>query len=104
MQIPNKNTLIGKRDLAILELFYATGMRLSELVALNIGSVNHNDNLVKVVGKGNKERIIPFGNNAMSALKVYLKERGLAGFLIKTSLCFQLKKTNEFQFELFKQE
>jgi len=78
MQIPNKNTLIGKRDLAILELFYATGMRLSELVALNIGSVNHNDNLVKVVGKGNKERMIPFGNNAMSALEVYLKEKGLS--------------------------
>ena len=77
MQIPNKKTLIGKRDLAILELFYATGMRLSELVALNIGSVNHNDNLVKVLGKGNKERIIPFGNNAMSTLETYLKERGL---------------------------
>ena len=78
MQIPNKNTLIGKRDLAILELFYATGMRLGELVALNIGSVNHNDNLVKVVGKGNKERIIPFGNNALNALKTYLKERGMS--------------------------
>ena len=77
MQIPNKKTLIGKRDLAILELFYATGMRLSELVALNIGSVNHNDNFVKVLGKGNKERIVPFGNNAMSTLEIYLKERGL---------------------------
>ena len=63
--------------MAILELFYATGMRLSELVALNIGSVSPNDNLVKVVGKGNKERIIPFGNNAMSALEVYIKERVL---------------------------
>ena len=78
MQIPNKQTLIGKRDLAILELFYSTGMRLSELVALNIGSVNHNDNLVKVLGKGNKERIIPFGINAMRTLEIYLKERGLS--------------------------
>ena len=77
MQIPNKKTLIGKRDLAILELFYATGMRLSELVALNIGSININDNMVKVVGKGNKERIIPFGKNAKSTLEVYLKEKGL---------------------------
>ncbi len=77
MQIPNKKTLIGKRDLAILELFYATGMRLSELVALNIGSININDNMVKVVGKGNKERIIPFGNNAKLTLEVYLKEKRL---------------------------
>ena len=77
MQIPNIKTLIGKRDLAILELFYATGMRLSELVALNISSVNHNDKLVKVLGKGNKERIIPFGNNAMNTLEAYLNARGL---------------------------
>ena len=84
MGIPDKNTLIGKRDAAILELFYATGMRLSELVSLNIGSVNINAEkskyLVKVVGKGNKERIIPFGNHAKDTLEIYLKERGLSWF------------------------
>ena len=78
MEIPDKNNLIGKRDIAILELFYATGMRLSELVSLNIGSVNSNDNLVRVLGKGNKERIIPFGNKAKDALEIYLKDRGLS--------------------------
>ena len=78
MEIPDKNSLIGKRDIAILELFYATGMRLSELVSLNIGSVNSNDNLVRVLGKGNKERIIPFGNKAKDALEIYLKDRGLS--------------------------
>ena len=77
MSIPDKNTLKGKRDLAILELFYATGMRLSELVNLNIGSINYHDRLVKVTGKGNKERVIPFGNHALTALKVYLNERGM---------------------------
>ena len=78
MEIPDKNSLIGKRDIAILELFYATGMRLSELVSLNIGSVNSNNNLVRVLGKGNKERIIPFGNKAKDALEIYLKDRGLS--------------------------
>ena len=78
MEIPDKNSLIGKRDIAILELFYATGMRLSELVSLNIGSVNSNDNLVRVLGKGNKERIIPFGNKAKDAMEIYLKDRGLS--------------------------
>ena len=78
MEIPDKNSSIGKRDIAILELFYATGMRLSELVSLNIGSVNSNDNLVRVLGKGDKERIIPFGNKAKDALEIYLKDRGLS--------------------------
>ena len=78
MEIPDKNSLIGKRDIAILELFYATGMRLSELVSLNIGSMNSDDNLVRVLGKGNKERIIPFGNKAKDALEIYLKDRGLS--------------------------
>jgi len=78
MEIPDENSLMGKRDIAILELFYATGMRLSELVSLNIGSVNSNDNLVRVLGKGNKERIIPFGNKAKDALEIYLKDRGLS--------------------------
>ena len=80
MEIPDKNSLIGKRDIAILELFYATGMRLSELVSLNIESVNSNDNLVRVLGKGIKERIIPFGNKAKDALEIYLKDRGLSWF------------------------
>ena len=78
MGIPDEKTLIGKRDLAILELFYATGIRLSELVSLNIGSVNYHDRLVKVTGKGNKERIIPFGKHAYNNLEIYLRERGLS--------------------------
>jgi site-specific recombinase XerD len=74
--LPNKRSLIGKRDHAILELFYATGIRLSELVGLNIGSVNSNENLLKVIGKGNKERIVPFGDKSKNAMQEYLKDRG----------------------------
>ena len=76
MNMPNKKSLIGKRDRAILELFYATGIRLSELVGLNIGSVNSNENLLKVIGKGNKERIVPFGDKSKNAMQKYLKDRG----------------------------
>ena len=65
----------GKRDYAILELFYATGIRLSELVGLNIGSLNHEENLLKVIGKGNKERIVPFGDKAKKAIEQYLNSR-----------------------------
>ena len=77
MDLPDLNTLKGIRDRAILEVFYATGIRLSELVGLNIGSVNNKENLIKVLGKGNKERIVPFGIPAKNALENYLKERGL---------------------------
>ena len=76
MDSPDTSTLTGLRDKAMLELFYATGIRLSELVGLNIGSVNHSDDLVKVVGKGNKERIVPFGKPAKIALEAYLNKRG----------------------------
>ena len=71
-----KRIIIRKRDYAILELFYATGIRLSELVSLNIGSVNHEESLLKVIGKGNKERIVPFGKKAKNAMEQYLNERG----------------------------
>ena len=57
MGIPDEKTLIGKRDLAILELFYATGIRLSELVSLNIGSINYHDRLVKVMEKEIKKEL-----------------------------------------------
>ena len=75
MKIPDGVTLIGKRDRAILELFYATGIRLSELAGLNIESVNPKEKLVRIIGKGNKERIVPFGKPAKHALESYLKKR-----------------------------
>ena len=76
MKMPDAVTLIGKRDRAILELFYATGIRLNELAGLNIGSVNPQEKLLRVLGKGNKERIVPFGKPAKNALESYLRKRG----------------------------
>jgi len=78
MKIPSLDTHIGIRDRAVLELFYSTGMRLSELVNMNIGDFEINKKLIRVIGKGNKERMIPYGRTAESAIKNYLKIRNLS--------------------------
>ena len=77
MDQPDHHTEKGLRDKAILELFYSTGMRLSELINLNIGSVDDKNNLIKVFGKGSKERLIPFGKRAKLCLEDYLNKRVL---------------------------
>ena len=66
-----------KRDKTILELLYSTGIRLSELVAIDMGDVQIDQKTVKVFGKGGKERIVPFGGKAAEALGYYLKERNI---------------------------
>ncbi|MCS5660368.1 MAG: tyrosine recombinase XerC [Dehalococcoidia bacterium] len=66
-----------KRDKTILELLYSTGIRLSELVAIDLGDVLIDQKTVKVFGKGGKERIVPFGGKATEALSFYLKERNI---------------------------
>jgi integrase/recombinase XerC len=62
-------------DKAIIELFYSTGIRLSELINLRVDRVNFNNNTIKVLGKGSKERIVPFGKEAGKALRNYLSIR-----------------------------
>lgn len=76
MNLPDTTTVKGIRDKALLEIFYATGIRLIELVNLDIGSVDHRNNFLKVLGKGNKERIVPFGIPSKSAVEQYLNKRG----------------------------
>ena len=68
------NTPEGKRDKAMLELLYASGMRVSELVALDIGDVNINDGFVRCFGKGHKERLIPIYERAARYIKEYIEE------------------------------
>jgi tyrosine recombinase XerC len=65
----------GRRDAAILELFYSTGMRLSELLNLDLGDVDIAQGVVKVTGKGSKQRILPIGRRAIHALEEYLDDR-----------------------------
>lgn len=67
------------RDRAILELLYSSGLRVSELVELNSNQLNLDLGIVKVMGKGRKERIVPVGAKATEALEAYLKERGILG-------------------------
>ena len=68
-------TWIELRDKAMVELLYSSGLRLSELAALNIGSFDFSEALVKVLGKGNKERILPVGSKALEAIKSWLVVR-----------------------------
>ena len=70
------STPLGRRDRAILELFYASGLRLSELVGLDLEDVNLSGRVARVAGKGGKERIVPFNNSTAKAIKAYLKDRG----------------------------
>jgi len=72
---PGRQDVHSARDRAILELFYASGIRLSELVGLDLHNLDLREGLVKVKGKGNKERIVPVGSKAKMALKGYLDKR-----------------------------
>ena len=72
LQAPDIETELGLRDRAMLELMYATGLRVSELVSLRLGRLNLQAGIVQVVGKGDKERIIPMGEEAADWLENYL--------------------------------
>jgi integrase/recombinase XerC len=63
--------ILLKRDRAMLELLYASGLRVSELVGLNIGNVDRKGQMLRVLGKGRKERIVPFGGKAQASLEAY---------------------------------
>ena len=70
---PDRAKPLGLRDLAILEVLYSCGIRVSELAGLNLSSVDFDQRLVKVLGKGNKERIVPIGRHALKAIVQYLE-------------------------------
>lgn len=69
------DTELSVRDKAIMELFYSSGLRLSELVGLNLGDVDRGDRTVRVLGKGSKTRVVPVGKQALAAIARWLKER-----------------------------
>ena len=75
LDLPDRSTVDGLRDAAILEVFYSTGIRLSELVNLDTGDIDPVGRLIKVTGKGRKQRIIPIGDKAIRAVDEYLKAR-----------------------------
>lgn len=75
LDAPDTTTPLGRRDQAILELFYASGLRLSELVGVDLEDLNLSSRLLRVLGKGGKERILPFNRTAGAAIRGYLKDR-----------------------------
>jgi len=75
IETPNTGDPLGRRDRAILELFYASGLRLSELVAIDLEDLNLSDRMVRVMGKGGKERLVPFNQSTLGAIKAWMKDR-----------------------------
>jgi integrase/recombinase XerC len=75
LEAPDATGPLGRRDRAMLELLYAAGLRVGELVALDLSTCDLGSRLLRVRGKGNKERIVPFGEPAEEALSSYLRDR-----------------------------
>ncbi len=76
LNLPDLSSLLGIRDSAIMETLYSTGMRVSELVGMDVADVDFHSGTVKVKGKGKKERLLPIGNHALNAIQLYLNKRG----------------------------
>jgi integrase/recombinase XerD len=74
LQSPDTTTALGLRDRAMLETLYATGLRVSELVGLTLSQVSLTQGVVRVIGKGDKERLVPLGEEAVSWINRYLAE------------------------------
>jgi integrase/recombinase XerC len=75
LDMPDISTPLGRRDRAILELFYASGLRLSELVGLDLEDVNLSARMVRVFGKGAKERLVPFNPTTAAVIRTWLRDR-----------------------------
>jgi len=75
IEAPKSGKINSPRDKAIFEILYSTGIRVSELVGLNVDDVDFIGNIIKVMGKGKKERMVPIGDQALNVLKEYLDKR-----------------------------
>ncbi|HET9704289.1 MAG TPA: tyrosine recombinase XerC [Vicinamibacterales bacterium] len=77
VETPNTSDPLGRRDRAILELFYASGLRLSELVGIDLENLDLNGRMVRVMGKGGKERLVPFNQSTQLAIRAWMKDRAM---------------------------
>jgi integrase/recombinase XerC len=75
--MPSAGDPLGRRDRAILELFYASGLRLGELAGLDLDDVNLHAKMVRVLGKGGRQRLVPFNSTTAAAIRAYLKDRAV---------------------------
>ena len=95
LNAPSISTPIGLRDRAMLELLYSSGLRVSELCALLIQSVDLNEGYVRVFGKGSKERIVPIGGPAQQAIQLYLSSARFAFVKSKTGSALFLSQRGQ---------
>jgi len=94
---PDKSGKIGIRDVAILEMLYGTGMRISELINLKLSAIYDEIGFIKVLGKGDKERLVPYGNHARSAVEKYLTDvREKIKTTAQTDVLFLSNRKNRF--------
>ncbi len=101
LDAPDTSTFIGLRDKTMLELMYATGLRVSELVNLKHSSFDFERSVIKVLGKGSKERIIPFGDSALSWLKQYIDFRRQNNLSMNSKYFFISQKLSQVTRQLF---
>ena len=88
LDAPKPDSLIGLRDKAMLELLYASGVRISELVNIKFSDLDLERNIIKVFGKGSKERLVPFGEDAAQCISAYIDERKKNKELASTKYIF----------------
>ena len=92
LSAPDRAKALGMRDYAMLETIYATGLRVSELVGLTMSCLSLNNGVLRVTGKGDKQRLVPLGENAVEALEVYVSQARSA--LLKQKTCNEVFVTN----------
>ena len=92
VQVPDEKDTWGMRDRAILETLYSTGTRVSELVGLDIDDIDFISGVIKVLGKGSKERIVPIGEPALAAIRKYVEKRAASKLKIKDKEAVFLNK------------
>ena len=86
--IPDTNTALGQRDLLLLEMLYATGCRVGELVSIKVKDIDFNRRTILIIGKGNKERYLNYGEYCEDILKKYLKDGYLSLNINKSEFLF----------------
>ena len=92
LDTPNQHVIIEARDKVMLELLYSSGLRISELIKLTFSQVNLNLGVIKMIGKGDKERLVPIGEQALLALEDYLKNTRRHFLQHHHSDCFFISK------------
>ena len=101
LNAPIQDSFIGYRDKAMLELLYATGVRVSELINIKFSDIDLTRSIVKVLGKGSKERLIPFGESANEYMKIYLEHRSQRAINRSIQFIFVSTKNSKISREAF---